>query len=73
MRSRNAPSSIAWRRGDPAELLERREKLRQLEIAQQIFKLSETQWESRVQLLPADQRPPVRRCLELLKEAEEER
>lgn len=57
-----------WRRGDPARLIERRERLKQLELARAIFKLPEGEWETKVQLLPADQRPSVRRCLEILKD-----
>lgn len=53
---------------DPIEIVNRRERLRQFEVAQKIFKLPEGVWEDRVQLLPPDQRPSVRRMLEILKE-----
>lgn len=53
---------------DPLRILEKRETKREFELAQVIFKLTENQWEQRLQLLPEDQRPGVRRCLSILKE-----
>lgn len=55
---------------DPAELMERQERMKLLAIAKKIFRLSEAQWESRVQLLPTDQQEPVRKMLVTLKEHE---
>ena len=64
----SAASSAEYRGRDPSELMERSEMLQQFDVAKRIFRLPEGQWESRLQLLPPDQRPTVRAHLELLKE-----
>lgn len=60
-------SSEAYLGKDPATLMEKAETRRLLDEAEKIFKLPESLWESKIQMLPRDQRAEMRRCLGLMK------
>lgn len=65
---------MRWKQhdGDPVEALERREQRRIAHIAKAIYdRTPASQWDSRIALLPADQRKIVRECLTRLKEYEQ--
>ena len=61
-------SSRAWRGKDPAKIKEDAQRFEQFKTAEKIFKLPETEWPQKLELLPADWRANVSADLQMLKE-----